>query len=291
MEVRMEIKPIEVGKLISSCIEMFSRELLDGIISTEINSIKTGYSVVDNLFGGFYKKSLTIIAGHEGIGKSTLFLNLARNVITAKMPINTLIISGNNSVERLVKRLLLIQIGFNRKGIDKAAKYVQEEICEAAKCLESCPLFIETGFLANFADYSEVLEHFILEKNIQLIIFDSLEIIRTESMNPERKSKIIEELKTIALKHNLAIVCSYKIPWEVSDGKIRLPTLEDLNPVYLLNILSDTILLLTRDAYYSKESDNLTRQLDVKVMKNNNAGIGAFELIYDKNTGLLSSYV
>lgn len=85
---------------------------LQEITSTEKTRIKTGFSEMDNVFGGgIVLGSVTLVAGDPGIGKSTLLLQVALQISSQNnKPSNqvtnnkVLYISGEESVEQIKMR-------------------------------------------------------------------------------------------------------------------------------------------------------------------------------------------
>jgi replicative DNA helicase len=61
------------------------REGLDKLFESQnddsigADRIKTGFTSLDELLGGFYKSDMVILAGRPGMGKSNIALNIARN--------------------------------------------------------------------------------------------------------------------------------------------------------------------------------------------------------------------
>ncbi|MCX6743392.1 MAG: replicative DNA helicase [Candidatus Parcubacteria bacterium] len=71
----------------------------------KLRGVPTGYNDLDNLLAGLQKSDLIILAARPSVGKTTLALDIARNVATKhKVPVG--IFSLEMSKEQLVDRLL-----------------------------------------------------------------------------------------------------------------------------------------------------------------------------------------
>ncbi len=88
---------------------------LQEIISTEKTRIKSGFSEMDNVFGGgIVLGSVTLLAGDPGIGKSTLLLQMCMHIAKEN---KVLYVSGEESVEQIKMRASRISVDIQNDNL------------------------------------------------------------------------------------------------------------------------------------------------------------------------------
>jgi replicative DNA helicase len=71
----------------------------------EENAIRTGFSAIDDITGGFKPSELVVIAGRPGMRKNAFAISIAKNIaVDEKIPTAffTLKMSNTNFVSRLI---------------------------------------------------------------------------------------------------------------------------------------------------------------------------------------------
>lgn len=82
---------------------------LSEVSSSEETRIKTNISELDRVLGGgIVKGSLVLVGGDPGIGKSTLLLEMCRNLV--KQDVNVLYVSGEESMSQIKSRAVRLGI-------------------------------------------------------------------------------------------------------------------------------------------------------------------------------------
>ncbi|MBR6004291.1 MAG: AAA family ATPase, partial [Lachnospiraceae bacterium] len=102
---------VKTSKAVSSAVRGTAEPvLLKDISADDSKRIKTGFSEFDRVLGGgIVKGSLVLIGGDPGIGKSTLLLQVTKNLVKAGE--NVLYVSGEESLRQ-------IKLRANRLGTD-----------------------------------------------------------------------------------------------------------------------------------------------------------------------------
>ena len=213
--------------------------------------MKTGFNDLDNIVkikGG----DLIVIASRPAMGKSTLAINILRNVaIKEKEPV--LLFSLENSKETIINKLTI------RNSMD-ASIFIDASV----------PQTIDNIFKKS----CELKE----KENIELIIIDYLQLIQfNKSKVLSRDKEILKMLKTLAKKLDIPIIITSQLSRKPEERNDKRPVITDFNNT-APSILdyADKILFLYRDSYYNK--DNKGNMTDIIVAKNENDEIGTIKL-------------
>lgn len=216
--------------------------------------MKTGFNDLDNIVkikGG----DLIVIASRPAMGKSTLAINILRNVaIKEKKPV--LLFSLENSKETIINKLSI------RNSMD-ASIFIDASVPQTINNIfkKSCEL---KGI-----------------ENIELIIIDYLQLIqfnKNKVLSRDNEIKeILKMLKTLAKKLDIPIIITSQLSRKPEERNDKRPVITDFNNT-APSILdyADKILFLYRDSYYNK--DNKSNMTDIIVAKNENDEIGTIKL-------------
>jgi replicative DNA helicase len=225
--------------------------------------IETGFRDIDNITGVL--ADLICISSRPAVGKTTLALNIANNVV--KQQKSTLIFSLDNSKDLIKNKIINIETT-NSSDFLKTAKYLLE--------FEE-QLYIYDNVLS-IEGIEQTARKVKLQENIGLIIIDYLQLIKFERTLEE----VIIRLKTLAKELNIPIIVLSQLSKELESREDKRPILADFKSSSAIVDYADTIMFIYRDDYYNKDSER-KNIVDVIVAKTNRNITGTAELLNIRN--------
>jgi len=197
-------------------------------------SKKSGFNSLDRLTNGFTDGDLIVIAGRPSMGKTSLSLNIAFNIL-AREQYGVSIFSLEMSKEQIVYKLLAIasSIPVNQIRSGKISKIEWTELQDAGHTFANSN--IEINDIANLSVRKievKVRTSCDGNPNMSLIIIDYLQLLRLEHLSlsnrTEELSLITRSLKILAKDLNIPIIVLSQLNRNVETRINKKPLLADL---------------------------------------------------------------
>lgn len=241
----------------------------DDILKT---MVKTYYSSIDALIGGFQPGNFTILAGATGAGKTCAMLNLI--VAMAKHGKKVLLFSLEMTADELLNRIIAMTAGINSTNLrnrnlttDEMEKYVRYTESKTFKILQE-NISIHTRYDITVEDITAVVQ----SSKADIVCIDYLGLIASNSSpnSYERVSDISRKLKILANTCKKPVIALHQLNRGAKDRTDKRPTLSDLRDSGKLEQDADTILFVYREAYYNVNADK--RLFEVICAKSRHTG-------------------
>lgn len=245
----------------------------DGLVDTvaklkenkknEITGIPTGFTDVDYEIKGLNKGDLIVIGSRPTMGKTSFALNIAINV-ALKENIPVAIFSPELSKGQCVNRILSSQAMVSNEKINTGELDDEEwnRLSEAQKQLQDKEIYIDDTVGISIEQIKEKCTKLKQEKNIELIVIDYLQLIKSNknyNSREEEISSISFELKKVAHELNMPIIVLSSLSKTTEErfylGEDPRPILADLSCSGSLVKNADVVMLLYRDDYYNLDSE------------------------------------
>ena len=213
--------------------------------------IKTGFREYDYLTKGIHSGELILIGGRAGMGKTTVALSLARNIVLKEnIPVAyfSLELSKSQLINRINSHPKKVTENFI---VDDTPAITVEVVCE--KCLK--------------------LKE---EEKIGLIIIDYFQLLEGAIRDC---SEILMKLKELAQKLNVPVIVTSQLSRNVENRKNHRPKLIDLEKMGGIEQYVDTIIFLYRDDYYDHDSA-FKGIIELNIVKQLNNKVGTVEMIF-----------
>lgn len=254
--------------------------------SGQLRGVPTGFTKLDSLLGGLQKSDLVILAARPSVGKTSLALDIARNVaVKTKQPVG--IFSLEMSKEQLVDRLLVAQADVDlwkmRTGRLKDDDDFQR-IGHAMGMLAEAPIFIDDQASANIMEIRTKARRLQAEhKSLGLIVVDYLQLM--ESRSSENRTQEISEitrgLKSIARELNVPVLALSQLSRAVELERPPIPKLAHLRESGSIEQDADVVLFIYRPAVYDRDIEDEKKNLaEVIVAKHRNGPTGRVNLSF-----------
>ncbi len=257
----------------------------------KLRGVPSGFPDLDNLLAGFQKSDLIIIAARPSIGKTSLALDLARQISVArKVPVG--IFSLEMSSDQLIDRMLSAQSEVDlwrlRTGRLKSDEDDDDfqRIGEAMGILSEAPIFIDDAGSSNVMEMRTMARRLQAEHNVGLIIIDYLQLMEGRSGSDNRVHEISEisrALKQLAREINIPIIALSQLSRAVESRSPQIPKLSDLRESGSIEQDADIVMFLYREDREKPDTAN-KNIVEVHIAKHRNGPIGKISLFFNETT-------
>ena len=286
-----DIRTKDLGAEIHSVSDLLKDELatLMKINSGAIEvGIKTGFDTVDEYTGGLKPGEMFILAARPSIGKTSLALNIIRNIATGPDARPVAFFSLEMSESQIVRRLLCTQAQVSENVFwnhQFDVKQVQL-MTGAAEILKSAKIFIDPTGGLSIAELRAKARRMKMINQIELVVIDYIGLMtagqRTENRQVEIQM-ISGAIKKLAKELNIPFLVLAQLNREVDkntnpNAKPKLANLRDSGSI---EQDADVVTFLHRDREKGKSEEKTTPALWI-VEKNRNGRTGDVNLIFHK---------
>ena len=251
--------------------------------------VPTGFKALDNILSGFQKSDLIILAARPSIGKSSLALDIARNVaVNHKKPVG--IFSLEMSKDQVIDRFIASQSNTDlwklRTGMlsGDAEHNDFERIQHALGVLSEAPIFIDDTAGANIMQMKAMSRRLQAQHDLGLIIIDYLQLMepRTSSVGlVDQMTEISRSLKGLAKELNIPVLALSQLSRAVEQRTPAIPRLSDLRQTGALEQDADVVLFIYREEKYKPDTTR-KNMADIMIAKHRNGPVGQVELFFDE---------
>ena len=242
--------------------------------------IKSGFEHLDRLLLGFRPGELICIAGRPSVGKTSISIQLAMNILK-HYNTKIMFVSLEMPYDQICFKILS-----NISGVPLSS-FIQGKLSNNTihQCLElintqSMPLYIYDSFHLTISKLRTILMQRVKRDGIRLVIIDYLQLIdsnmRNNQYNKEQEiSEISRSLKRMAKELNVTVIALSQMSRDIEKRNEKEPKLSDLRGSGSIEQDCDKVMLVYRP-------DNNNRNLlNLFVAKNRNGPIGTVSFNYD----------
>jgi len=258
--------------------------------SGKLRGLPTSFADLDNILAGLQPSDLIILAARPSVGKTTLALDLARNIaINTKQTVG--LFSLEMSKEQLVDRLLCAEAGVDlwkmRTGklSDKGEDDDFSRINRAMGSLAEAKIFIDDSANANVMEIRTKARRLQNEHGLGLIVIDYLQLMEGTSKESrvQEVSEISRNLKAIARELNVPVLALSQLSRSVESRDSHIPRLADLRESGSIEQDADVVLFIYREATYQKDlPPDKAHLTDIIIAKHRNGPTGKVKLFFDE---------
>ncbi|MGD9918931.1 MAG: replicative DNA helicase [Paenirhodobacter sp.] len=230
--------------------------------------VSTGLTDLDKKLGGLHPSDLLILAGRPSMGKTSLATNIAFNI--AKAYRRGMRHDGSEgAVEGGVVAFFSLEMSAEQlaaRVLSEAAEVPSEQIrrgdmtetefrrfIEAAKSLETCPLYIDDTPALPIAQVAARCRRLKRLHGLDVVFVDYLQLLRGTGRTDNRVQEIGEismGLKAIAKELNIPVVALSQLSRTVESREDKRPQLSDLRESGSIEQDADVVMFVYRDEYY-----------------------------------------
>jgi replicative DNA helicase len=251
----------------------------------------TGYKDLDHKLAGLQRSNLIIIAARPSMGKTSLALDIARNVaVREKVPVG--IFSLEMSKEELVDRLLCAEANVDLWRL-RTGKLSEKEfgggesdftrIGRAMGTLAEAPLYIDDSGFLNVMEIRTKARRLQAEKGLGMIVVDYLQLMESGSNEESRVQEVAQitrSLKALARELNIPVVALSQLSRAAENRPGAIPRLADLRESGAIEQDADVVMFIYREEMYKPDTPK-KHIAEVHIAKHRNGPTGIIELYFD----------
>jgi len=245
-----------------------------------LSGVSTGLTDMDKILGGLHRSDLLILAGRPSMGKTSLATNIAFNIAKkykrgkthtgVEGAVNGGVVgffSLEMSAEQLAARILSEASEIPSQKI-RAGDMEESEFrrfVEAAKQLESCPLYIDDTAALPISQLAARARRLKRTHGLDVLIIDYLQLVRGTGKNDNRVNEISEVsmgLKAIAKELDIPVIALSQLSRQVESREDKRPQLSDLRESGSIEQDADVVMFVFREEYYKEREKPGEHELD-----------------------------
>lgn len=261
-----------------------------------LRGVSTGFPDLDNYLAGLQKSDLIVLASRPSLGKTSLALNIARNVaIEEKKSVG--IFSLEMSREQLVDRLIAAEAGVDLWRL-RTGKLKHEgensdfvRIRDAMENLSRAPIFLDDSPSPTVMEIRAKARRLQSEHDLGLVVIDYLQLIRGTNNAESRVQEVSEisrALKGMAKELNVPVLAVSQLSRGVEMRHPAIPKLFDLRDSGTIEQDADVVMFIYREDKDKRDTDR-KNIAEIHIEKHRNGPIGKIELYFHEDTASFRS--
>ncbi|MCL4162078.1 UNVERIFIED_CONTAM: hypothetical protein GTU68_038387 [Idotea baltica] len=250
-----------------------------------LSGVSTGLVDMDKMLGGLHKSDLLILAGRPSMGKTSLATNIAFNEGTTDggvVGFYSLEMSAEQLAARILSEAAEIPSQKIRSGDMEETEF--RRFVDAAKTLESCPLFIDDTPALPISQLAARARRLKRMHGLDVLIVDYLQLVRGTGRSDNRVNEISEitmGLKAIAKELDIPVIALSQLSRQVESRDDKRPQLSDLRESGSIEQDADVVMFVFREEYYVDRMGHLHGKAEVIIGKQRHGPIGTVELSFE----------
>lgn len=250
-----------------------------------LRGVPTGFKDLDNRLAGLQKSDLIILASRPAMGKSSLALDIARNVaIFTNQPVGlfSLEMSKDQLADRLISSVANIDSWHLRTGRLQNDDY--SRIQHAMGILSEAPIYIDDAGSVNILQMRAMARRLQANKGLALIIVDYLQLMQPMNRFASPVQQVSENsraLKILAKELNVPVLVLSQLSRAVESRVPQIPRLSDLRESGAIEQDADVVMFIYREDAYNENSLK-QGQAQILIEKHRNGPVGSIDLYFDK---------
>jgi replicative DNA helicase len=255
----------------------------------KLRGVASGFVDLDGKLGGLQKSDLIILAARPSMGKTSLALDIVRNVAMSDkkaVAIFSLEMSKDQLVDRLLAAEADVDLWKMRTGKlnDLGPDNDFERIGHALGRLSEAPIFIDDSGSLNIMELRTKARRLQAEHDLDLIVVDYLQLMqgRNQENRVQEVSEISRSLKILAKELNVPVLALSQLSRAVEQrGGDKKPQLSDLRESGSIEQDADVVMFIYRDEMYTGKDSKKPHIAEILIRKHRNGPTGDVELFFD----------
>ncbi|MDD3046185.1 MAG: replicative DNA helicase [Candidatus Pacebacteria bacterium] len=255
-----------------------------------LRGVTTGFYELDNYLSGLQNSDLIILAARPSMGKSSLALDIAKNVaLRENKPIGffSLEMSNDQLVDRMISSEANVDAWKIRQGTLSSSGENNDfiKIQQALGTLSDAQIFINDTSAMTVLQMKAMSRRLKSQYGLGLIVIDYLQLIEPSNKNigsVQQITEISRQLKGLARELNVPVLALSQLSRAVEQRTPSIPKLSDLRDSGSIEQDADVVLFIYREEVYRKETPK-KGIAEILIAKHRNGPIGKVELFFDSS--------
>lgn len=264
----------------------------DGVL----RGVPTGFKDLDDKLAGLQRSDLIILASRPSLGKTSLALNIARNVaVEYKKAVG--VFSLEMSRDQLVDRLIASEANVDswrlRTGRLRSDGVENDfaRIRDGMAVLSEAPIFIDDSSSPTTMELRAKARRLQAEHDLGLVVVDYLQLMKGSGYQESRVlevSEISRGLKAMAKELNIPVLALSQLSRGVENRPTAKPKLSDLRESGALEQDADVVMFIYREDKVKENSDR-KNIAEILIEKHRNGPTGSVPLYFHEKTASFRS--
>ena len=271
-------------------------QVIDDMKEDRHIGVRSGLASLDAALGPLRPKSLNIVAGRPGMGKSATALSYGLGA--AKNGHGVLIVSLEMASDEIGERMAAdmcfdderTRIPFNAITSGNCSNEQMRELVRAQFALQDLPIAIVDVGSATVGKADRLIRRYARRfaakgQSLDLVIVDYLGLLRPDrerSKTYEEVSEVSRGLKSAAKHHGVAVMALHQLSRKVEERKDKRPNMADLRDSGQIEQDADSILFLFAPEYYLAQEEPTDEAQRVEWEEAMHKAAGVLEFIVAK---------
>ena len=261
------------------------QELYDQENPSEITGVPSGFTDLDSMTSGLQPGDMIVVAGRPSMGKTAFALNIAEYVgveLGLPVAIFSLEMSGPQLAMRLLSSVGRLDAHSVRTGRLNDDEW--DKMTVALGKLHSAPIHIDETGAITATDLRARARRLARQYGgkLGLIVIDYLQLMSSAKENENRATEISEisrSIKSLAKELKVPVIALSQLSRKVEERNDKRPLMSDLRESGAIEQDADIIIMMYRDEYYNKESQD-KGLAEVIIGKHRNGPTGTVRLTF-----------
>lgn len=246
---------------------------------------------LDKATNGLKGGEFVIIAARPGVGKTTLALNIASNIINNNKHVSfiSLEMSSNELIAKLMSSRADIYLNTLLSGDINKDHFasIKSKMLTSLDILSKTKLNIITEN-PNIQKLEILLKEKAQKKELDVVVIDYIGLMQNDNKNIKERhlqiADISRRLKLLALELNISIVCLAQLNREIDKQTDKTPNLSHLRDSGAIEQDADTIIFLSPYSQAKNDKFNFAKvtQTKLTIAKNRHGEQASFVLDFNK---------
>lgn len=260
----------------------------------KLRGVRTGFKELDGILSGLQKSDLVVLAARPSVGKTSLALDIARNIaINEKLPVG--LFSLEMSIEQLTDRFISAEARVDLHKL-RTGRLSEENgdftnIQHALGKLSSAPIYIDDEGSNTILQMRAMARRLQAEHGLSLLIIDYLQMIHPQrgviDNMVQHITEVSRSLKALARELNVPVLALAQLSRAVEQRHPPIPRLADLRDSGSIEQDADVVMFIYREDRYKEDSER-QNQADITVAKHRNGPLGKIKLYFNQNIASFS---
>ncbi len=260
-----------------------------------ITGLHTGFSNLDNITAGLQGSDLIILAARPSVGKTAFSLNLARNVAASSENngAHVAFFSLEMGADQLLMRLAAAESRVPISHIKTGQMSEEEQMMfnQGMASLSEMNFHIDDTAGIKIGDIKSKCRKLKLEKGLDMILIDYLQLITTSKKTDNRQQEVSEisrDLKGLAKELNIPVIALSQLSRGVEQRADKKPMMSDIRESGAIEQDADIIMMIYRPEYYGDNIEGIDEETMydgktiVSLVKHRNGSTGDIEFEFQK---------
>jgi len=259
-------------------LDLLLDEAVENMFNTE-NLISTGYPKIDALTGGMTRQEITVIAGRPGHFKSTMMINIVRQLL--KNGRKVVVFNREMSNIEMMKKLIVLESENLSAESMRLGNFVDGDDDDAVKSKAKILAdFKNLTMFDNLFDINSAMRE-IRKIKPDVVVDDYIGLIDVPGIedNRLRVDSIMKQYKRACKTYNMSAILLSQLNRECENRQNKRPIMRDLRDSGSIEQDAEMILFMYYDwRYYYEDSQNGEYGLEIVLGKNRYGKTGSVHL-------------